>query len=154
MLVREADLSDARVVTLLSDHLADMRSITPPESVHALDPKAFPSADLTLWSAWEGEELLGCGALKELSPELGEIKAFRTVEAQRGKGVASRLLEHLLRVAADRGFSRLSLETGSGPEFAPARRLYARYGFEPCPPFGDYEEDPNSAFMSKALGAS
>lgn len=149
MLIREDDPNAARVARLLREHLEEMRRITPPESVHALDLDGLRSPDITFWSVWEGDELLGCGALRELDAVSGEIKSMRTAAAHRGKGVASRILEHILAEARRRAYRRLYLETGAMPEFAPAHALYLRHGFEYQGPFGDYLEDPNSVFMSR-----
>ncbi|MCB9598193.1 MAG: GNAT family N-acetyltransferase [Sandaracinaceae bacterium] len=128
-----------------------MREVTPEGSVHALDVEALRGPDITFWSAWDGDELFGCGALRELDARRCEIKSMRTAEAHRGKGVASRVLEHLLAEAARRGYEHVYLETGAMPAFEPARALYARYGFEPCGPFHDYADDPNSVFMTRRL---
>ena len=147
--LREDDLMGKKITRFLREHLEDMHEITPPGSVHALDLEALRSPDITFWSAWEGDELLGCGALKELDSRSGEVKSMRTAAAHRGKGVASRILECIIREAKRRGYRRLHLETGALPEFAPARALYRRYGFEYRGPFGDYLDDPNSVFMTK-----
>nr|WP_297078321.1 GNAT family N-acetyltransferase [Thermoleptolyngbya sp. M55_K2018_002] len=151
--IREDDLTGDKIAALLQEHLDNMHEITPPGSVHALDLERLRSPDITFWSAWQGDELLGCGALRHLDATSGEIKSMRTVQAYRRKGVASKLLEHILAEAERRGYGRLYLETGALAEFAAARSLYARYGFEPCGPFADYADDPNSAFMTKALPA-
>lgn len=151
MNIRVDDLSGAKVQALLAAHLAGMRDHSPPESVHALDLDGLRAPDITFWSAWDGETLLGCAALKELDPGQGEIKSMRTAEEHLGKGVASTLLEHILRVARERGYARLNLETGSGPAFEPAHALYLKYGFEFCGPFGDYTNDPFSRFMTRQL---
>jgi putative acetyltransferase len=119
--------------------------------VHAFDLERLRAPGVTFWSAWAGGELLGCGALHEIDPRSGEIKSMRTAPAHRGKGVGSRILEHLIAVARQRGYARLLLETGAMPEFAPARALYRRYGFEYRGPFADYREDPNSVYMEKWL---
>ena len=107
--------------------------------------------DVTFWTLWDGDELAGCGALKELSPAHGEIKSMRTAQAHRNKGVARALLRHILEEARRRSYTRLSLETGSQPAFEPARRLYAGFGFVFCGPFADYVEDPNSVFMTRVI---
>jgi putative acetyltransferase len=151
MEVREDDLTGSATIRLLTAHLENMHQITPPESVHALGLEELRSPGITLWSAWDGEVLLGCGALKELDSGSGEIKAMRTDEAHRRRGVGSRILERILQEARRRGYRRLYLETGSMAEFFPAQALYRRYGFEFRGPFGDYLEDPNSVFMSKEL---
>lgn len=151
MEIVEDSLTGSRIAALLEEHLEEMHSITPPESVHALDLESLRAPEITFWSAWEGEELLGCGALQELDPKSGEIKSMRTVAAHRRRGVGARILDHILEVARGRGYEWLFLETGSMAEFEPARALYSRYGFELCPPFGSYVEDPNSVFMCRRL---
>ena len=151
MQIREDDLTGTRITDFLREHLENMFAVTPPESVHALGLDALRAPGITFWSVWEGDDLLGCGALKELDPKHGEVKSMRTVVAHRGKGVASRVLEHVLQEARRRGYERLYLETGAMPEFAPARSLYLRYGFEVCGPFAGYTDDPNSVFMSRRV---
>jgi len=128
-----------------------MYRISPPESVHALDLDGLRQPDVTFWSAWCGEVLLGCGALRERDAAHGEIKSMRTTSASRRTGVGRAILEFLIKEAKSRGYQRLSLETGSQIEFEPARRLYASAGFARCDPFADYREDPNSVFMSRKL---
>ncbi|MBW4456290.1 MAG: GNAT family N-acetyltransferase [Nostoc indistinguendum CM1-VF10] len=149
--IREDDLTGKNIADLLREHLKNMHEITPPESVHALDIEALRSPDITFWTAWDGEELLGCGALKELSSTSGEIKSMRTALAYRRQGVASKILEHIIKEAQRRGYDCLNLETGAIPEFASARALYTRYGFEYRGPFAEYIDDPNSVFMMKKL---
>jgi len=149
--IRLDDLSGPEVQALLEEHLRNMRSISPPGSVHALDLTALRQPGVTFWSVWSGPVLVGCGALKELGPLHGEIKSMRTASGHRRQGVAQAMLRHILDVAASRGYRRLSLETGSQPAFEPARRLYERFGFQYCPPFEGYSEDPNSVFMTKEL---
>jgi putative acetyltransferase len=149
--IRLDDLSGPEVQALLEEHLRNMRSISPPESVHALDLTALRQPGVTFWSVWSGPVLVGCGALKELGPLHGEVKSMRTASGHRRQGVAQAMLRHILGVAAARGYRRLSLETGAQPAFEPARRLYERFGFQYCPPFEGYTEDPNSVFMTKEL---
>jgi putative acetyltransferase len=149
--IRHDDLTGPEITALLEEHLQNMRRISPPESVHALDLTALRQPEITFWTAWSDRELLGCGALKELDPLHGEVKSMRTAAAHRRKGVAQALLRHILEVAEGRGYQRLSLETGSQPPFEPARRLYESFGFSPCPPFGSYVEDANSVFMTRLL---
>jgi len=140
------------VLALLGEHLADMFATSPAESVHALDPDALSAPGITFWSA-RGDDgtLLGCAALKELSPQDGELKSMRTATAARGQGVGGALLEHVLSVAERRGYRSVHLETGTQDYFAPARRLYERAGFVTCPPFASYVPDPHSAFYRLAL---
>ena len=149
--IREDDLTGARIRSFLREHLENMHAVTPPESVHALDLDGLRAPGITFCSAWAGEALLGCGALKELDSTCGEIKSMRTVQSRRRRGVGSRILEHLISVAEARGYERLFLETGAMAEFEPARQLYRRYGFAFCGPFPPYREDPNSVFMQKRL---
>ncbi len=136
---------------LLEAHLAGMHDNTPPESVYALDVDGLRAPEITFWTVWDGDELLGCGALKELGEGHGEIKSMRTVDEHLGKGVASHLLNNLLAVARERGYTRLSLETGSGGPVEAALRFYKKHGFEFCGPFADYGPDPFSRFMTRTL---
>jgi putative acetyltransferase len=149
--IRVDTLEGGEVISLLEEHLREMQSISPPKSIHALDPAALRKPGLTFWSAWFGHELAGCGALRELTALHGEIKSMRTSAPHRRKGVASAILDHIIAEATRRGYERLSLETGSKPQFEAARQLYASYGFEPCGPFEGYIEDPYSTFMTKRL---
>lgn len=144
------DLSGIEVIALLEEHLQHMYSITPPESVHALDVGSLKAADVTFWSAWEDSTLLGCGALKQLTRKTAEIKSMRTVSTHSRKGVAATLVTHIIAQARIRGYEQLFLETGSMDEFIPARALYEKHGFQSCQPFADYVADPNSAFYSLA----
>ncbi|WP_084582605.1 GNAT family N-acetyltransferase [Sphingomonas azotifigens] len=150
--IREGGLDDAQVQDLLRLHASGMLANSPAESCHFLDLSGLQAADVSFWSAWAGEALLGMGALKQLDAIHGEVKSMRTVPAYLGKGVGAALLEHILATARARGLQRLSLETGTAPAFEPAIRLYTRYGFVPCPAFGDYpKDDPNSRFLTRAL---
>ena len=145
------DLTRPEIAALLKEHLASMFVHTPRESVHALPIEGLRSPDITFWSVWENGELLGCGALKELNPQHGEIKSMRTASAHLRKGVARAVVRQIIAEAKRRGYGRLSLETGAMAAFEPARRLYAGCGFTYCEPFGDYLNDPNSVFMTMAV---
>ncbi len=147
------DLTRPEVLALLNEHLANMHEISPPESVHALDVSKLKVPEITFWTAWEDRLLLGCGALKELTPEHGEVKSMRTPKLRRGRGAGRALLEHIVGIAKARRYLALSLETGSQEAFIPAQRLYESCGFTRCGPFGNYVEDPNSVFMSLRLRA-
>lgn len=147
--IRRDDLSGPEIHALLEEHLAEMRRISPPESVHALDLDRLKRPEVTFWTAWQRDQLVGCGALKELTPTHGEIKSMRTALGHQGGGIGTAMLRHILAEANQRGYLRLSLETGSQPHFEPARQLYRRHGFVPCGPFADYREDPNSAFFTR-----
>ena len=152
--IREDDLTGPEVMGLLEEHLAEMASHTPAESVHALDVDRLRAPGVTFWSVWSGADLAGCGALKEIDPTHAEIKSMRTSTPFRGQGVGIAILEHLVEAARGRGCTRLSLETGSNPPFVPARRLYAHHGFVECEPFADYALDPWSVFMTLELSST
>jgi putative acetyltransferase len=147
----EDDLTGAQIAALLRLHLDDMHQWSPPESVHAMPLERLREPDVTFWSAWDGDRVAACGALKQLDPGHGELKSMRAHPDYRGKGAGKAILRHMLGEAAARGMTRLSLETGSPEEFAPARALYASHGFETCGPFGDYELDPFSVYMTRTL---
>ena len=149
MHIRLDDLAGPEIHALLEEHLRHMHDLSPPESVHALDLDALRQPEVTFWTAWSGGELLGCGALKQIGPDHGEIKSMRTALAHLRKGTAAALLRHIAQEAQRRGYVRLSLETGSMVAFEPARKLYASFGFMECGPFGDYVEDPYSVFMTR-----
>jgi putative acetyltransferase len=151
LVIRLDDVTGAKVVALIGEHLQSMLQESPPESVHALNLEQLRQPNVTFWSAWEQDELLGCGALKELDGRHGEIKSMRTAASHRRKGVARNVLQHIFEEAGRRGYERLSLETGSSDAFAPARALYESFGFHYCEPFADYAKDPNSVFMTKVL---
>jgi putative acetyltransferase len=145
--IRLDDLKGDAIASFLAQHIEDMRSVSPPESKHALDLEGLRSPEIQFWSVWEGEVLVSCGALKNLGSGSGEIKSMRTSAAHRGKGIASMLLRFIVDVAVEQRYVTLYLETGSMPFFAAARQLYYKHGFCECAPFGSYREDPNSVFM-------
>jgi putative acetyltransferase len=144
-------LDDPRVRALLEHHARSSRAETARDSAHALDPDDLASPEITLWSAWDGDAVVGVGALRTLSETHGEIKAMHTVESHRRSGVGSAILRRIVETARERGMTRLSLETGSWPYFRPAIALYRRHGFVECPPFAGYAPDPNSVFMTLAI---
>ncbi len=146
------DLTRPQIHALLNEHLQNMHELGPPESVHALDLDKLRQPGITFWSAWDGEQLLAIGALKELDASHAELKSMRTPKALRGRGAGRAILAHIMQVAQERGYRRVSLETGTVEAFMPAHRLYESVGFSSCGPFAGYAEDVNSAFMSKALG--
>ena len=151
MQIVPGDLSDHRVIELLSLHLTKARAETALCSAHALDLTDLQSRDVSFWAIWEGETLYGIGALKRLAPDHGEVKSMHTALSVRRRGVGGAMLRHIITTARDRGLSRLSLETGSREYFWPAHALYRSHGFEECPPFADYADDPNSLFFSLNL---
>jgi putative acetyltransferase len=152
--ISDGDLADPRVVDLLRTHSTRARAETAPGSAHALDLDRLRAPEISVWTVWDGEALVGIGALKRLSPEHGEVKSMHTAESARRKGLGSAMLRHIIAAARANGLKRLSLETGSWAYFGPARALYARHGFAECPPFEGYEPDPNSVFMSLDLERS
>ena len=151
MEIREGGLDDPQVIALLNVHFAGMLANSPKDSCHFLDLSGLRAPGVTFWSAWDGDDLLGCGALKQLDPAHGEIKSMRTSAEHLRRGTGAALVSHILGVSRARGYKRLSLETGSGPTFEPAHALYRQFGFTECAPFADYKEDPFSRFMSRVL---
>ncbi|MZR31756.1 GNAT family N-acetyltransferase [Sneathiella litorea] len=148
LFITRDDVRSNEIIALLDAHLTLMRSLSPPESVHALDLEGLRGPDITFWRAEMAGELVGCGALKELNNTAGEIKSMHTAAAHRGKGIAAALLRYVMTTARERGYQQLFLETGSQPGFEPARLLYKQFGFSVCPPFAGYVLDPNSVFMT------
>lgn len=151
MRIMEDDLTGPDIRALLETHFAGMLANSPEGSCHFLDFDGLNAPDVTFWSIWDRDSLAGCGALKELSPEHGEIKSMRTHADHVRKGVGAMMLTHIISEARERGYQRLSLETGSTEAFIPALALYEAHGFQFCPPFGDYVADPFSRFMTLAL---
>jgi putative acetyltransferase len=149
--ITEDNLSGDAIAALLRFHLDEMHRWSPPSSVHAMPIERLRAADVTFWSAWDGDALAGCGALKELDARHGEIKSMRVAPEYRGKGVGKAILLHLLAEAQRRGYSQISLETGRPEEFLPARSLYKAQGFAESPPFGDYVSDDFSICMTRTL---
>jgi putative acetyltransferase len=149
--IRIDDVRGAQTIALLEAHRQNMFALSPPDCVFALDLDGLRQPEVTLWTAWQGEDLLGCGALKELDPQQGELKSMCTAAAHVRKGVAASILLHIMAVARSRGYARLYLETGASAAFTAAHTLYARHGFTLCGPFADYREDPFSVFMVRHL---
>ena len=147
-------IENLAVITLLKEHRDDLSRHSPADSVHAFTPDAFLDPSVTLITSWDGDSLVGCGALKQhsnLDKPLGELKSMRTVDRYLRQGAAAAMLEELMRLAEQYKITHLALETGSNEAFAPARALYTRYGFTECDPFADYQLDPYSTFMSIEL---
>lgn len=139
MHIQEDDLKGDAIRALITHHVAEARAFSPPGQSFALDIDGLRTPDMTFWSAWDGAALMGCVALKALSQQHGEIKSMRTHPDHLRKGVAQALLDHLMKVARDRGYARISLETGAGPAYAAAIALYERNGFAKGEAFADYE---------------
>ena len=146
-IVKPGDFRDDRVKALLTRHLEGMHANSPPGHVFALDWSGLQTPEISFYALWEGEDLLGVGALKELAPGLGEIKSMRTADVHLRKGVGAAILEHIIAEAQRRGYRRLSLETGSGPAFEPAITLYRKYGFIEGGAFDGYEKSPFNQFL-------
>lgn len=153
MQIVRGDLTDPQIVALLRHHYDTCQEVTPPGSAHvfSLDRLAAPGIDF--WAAWDGDVLLGVGAMKPLDARHGEVKSMHTAQAARRRGVGGAILRHIIATARARGLTRLSLETGSFAYFAPAVALYEAHGFSECPPFGDYRPDPNSVFLTRDISA-
>ena len=149
--MRRADFANPRFSAFLQAHLDETEPTAPAESRHALDLSALMASHIRVWVAYDGDDLVGTGALASLDPGHEEVKSMRTDPARRGQGVATYVLDGLLDDARRRGVTRVSLETGSMDFFAPARSLYARAGFVSCPPFGSYVADSHSVFMTQSL---
>ncbi len=148
------DFSDPRVAELVRVHFTTARAATAPGSAHALDLSGLRSPDVSFWTMWDDDTLLGIGALKRQSADHGEVKSMHTAEPMRRKGAGSAMLRHIIAAARASGMSRLSLETSSWGYFLPAQAFYRRDGFVECPPFADYVLDPNSVFMMLDLRKS
>lgn len=153
IIIREGELDDAQVIGLLEIHAGGMLANSPPGTCHFLDLSKLKTPDITFLSAWEGDTLLGIGAVKQLDGTTGEIKSMRTAEAALGRGVGTAILRHIIGLAQDRGYAALKLETGTGEAFDAAHALYARHGFAPCPPFADYEATDFNRFFALPLNS-
>ena len=151
MIIRLDDLRGPQIAAFLEEHMRDMRATSPPESCHALDIDGLKSPEISFWTVWDESQIAGCGALMELAADHGELKSMRTAERYRRHGVASMVMRQIIKLARERGYRRLSLETGSMSFFEPARRFYEKSGFTLCGPFADYRLDPNSVFMSRLI---
>lgn len=151
MEIKIDDLSGPEIASFLIEHLKDLAKHSPPESMHALNIEGLRKPEVTFWSAWEQGEIVGCGALKEIDRKHGEVKSMRTSSRHQRKGIAKRILQFIIEEAKHRGYTRISLETGSMDVFEPARKLYTSLGFRYCEPFANYKEDPNSVFMTLEL---
>jgi putative acetyltransferase len=149
--IKEDDLSGPEIQALLTFHLREMHKNSPPGSVFALDLSGLRAPGVTVWSVWNGGAIAAIGALKELSPTTAEVKSMRTHPDHLRQGAAAHLLIHIVETARARGYRRLSLETGSGPAFAPALAMYRAHGFTPGGSVGDYQPNPFSQFFHKDL---
>ncbi len=151
MEIKIGNIESIELRQLLEEHHEDMLKHSPKKSVHALDLSSFVSADITFWTLYINDELAGCAALKKLNEKHAELKSMRTSPHYLRKGVASTLLTHVLKMAKEQCFEKISLETGTMKVFAPAQKLYLAFGFEVCEPFSDYKEDSYSMFLTKTI---
>ena len=151
--IAEGELDRDDVAALLASHLEHMHSHSPPCKAHALPAEALAAPGITFYTVRDPAtgDLMGCGALKELSPTTGEVKSMRTADTHLGRGVGRAMLEHIVATAVARGYRRISLETGSTPGFDPARRLYEDFGFEPAEPFAEHEANGFNRFYTLTL---
>ena len=149
--IRLGNLDDSRIVSLLRYHFDKCHEVTPPGSAHVFDISRLKATDVDFFAAWDGDTLLGIGAVKYLDSTHGEVKSMHTSEAARRRGIGSTILKHIVEAARAKGIRRLSLETGSFGYFEPARTLYRSHGFTDCEPFGDYKPDPNSSFLTREI---
>ena len=147
----EGNFNNPKVNELLTKHFIELRSVSPAGSTHVLDITGLKDQSIKFWSLWDNDELIGCGALKFLDKIHGEFKSIRVVDKFRKKGVGEKMINHLIEEAKKLGIKKLSIETGSGKFFEPARKLFAKFNFQPCSPFAHYEEDLNSCFFTKNL---
>lgn len=151
IVITRGGLENVHVRALLEEHLQSMANLSPPESCHAMNTADLAQPDVTFWTAWVGNQVAGCGALKALDARQGEIKSMRTASGFLRRGVAAEILQAILDTARQRGYLQVSLETGSMEQFEPARRFYEEHGFTYCQPFADYFPDPHSVFMTRKL---
>jgi len=147
----EGNFDNPEVLELLNKHFIELRSVSPEGSTHVLDIEGLKDQNIKFWSLWEDNLLMGCGALKFLNKEHGEFKSIRVEDRFRKKDNGIKILKHLIFEAKKLNIKRISVETGTGDFFAPARKLFNKCGFKLCKPFDHYKEDPNSCYMSMLI---
>jgi len=143
----ENNFDHPEVNSLLTKHFIELRSVSPEGSAHVLDIPGLKISSIKFWSLWDNDQLLGCGALKFLSETHGEFKSIRVADKYRKKGMGEKIISHLIAEAKKIGIKKLSIETGAGEFFLPARKLFMKFGFKSCKPFAHYKEDPNSCYF-------
>ena len=144
----EGNFDNSDVNDLLKKHFIELRSVSPAGSTHVLDINGLKDPSIKFWSLWENKKLIGCGALKFLEKDHGEFKSIRVADEFRKKGIGERIINHLIGEAKKLKISKLSIETGAGDFFLPARNLFSKFGFKSCPPFAHYKDDPNSCYYT------
>ena len=147
----EGNFDNLEVNDLLIKHFIELRSVSPAGSTHVLDIDGLKDPSIKFWSLWENNKLIGCGALKFLEKGHGEFKSIRVADEFKKKGAGERIINHLIEEAKKLKISKLSIETGAGKFFLPARKLFVKFGFKKCPPFAHYKEDPNSCYYTLNL---
>ena len=147
----EENFDNPEVNELLNKHFVELRSVSPADSTHVLDIAGLKDQSIKFWSLWENNELVGCGALKFLEKNHGEFKSIRVTDKFRKAGFGEKIIDHLIEEAKKLEISKLSIETGAGEFFLPARKLFSKFGFKACPPFAHYKEDPNSCYYTLNL---
>ena len=143
----ENNFDHPEVNSLLTKHFIELRSVSPEGSAHVLDIPGLKISSIKFWSLWDSNQLIGCGALKFLSDTHGEFKSIRVADKHRKKGMGEKIISHLITEAKKIGIKKLSIETGAGEFFLPARKLFKKFGFKACKPFAHYKEDPNSCYF-------
>ena len=147
----EGNFENIEVNELLNKHFVELRSVSPPGSTHVLDIDGLKDKSIKFWSLWENNQLVGCGALKFLEKNHGEFKSIRVADKFRKTGIGEKIIEYLIEEAKKLEILKLSIETGSGNFFSPARKLFLKFGFKKCQPFAHYKEDPNSCYYTLNL---
>ena len=147
----EGNFENSEVNELLNKHFIELRSVSPKGSAHVLDIEGLKDKNIKFWSLWDNNELIGCGALKFLEKNHGEFKSIRVADKFRRSGIGEKIIEHLIEEAKKLEISKLSIETGAGDFFIPARKLFSKFGFKKCIPFAHYKEDPNSCYFTLNL---
>tara|TARA_Y100001970_G_scaffold23383_1_gene27428 strand:- start:6849 stop:7304 length:456 start_codon:yes stop_codon:yes gene_type:complete len=144
----ENNFDDPQVNDLLNKHFVELRTVSPQGSTHVLDILGLKHESIRFWSLWENNDLIGCGAIKFLDEKHGEFKSIRVADKYRRSGAGEKIIFHLINQAKQIGINKLSIETGAGEFFAPARKLFKKFGFKTCKPFAHYKDDPNSCYFS------
>ena len=142
----EGNFDNPEVIGLLKKHFIELRAVSPADSTHVLDIEGLKDKSIKFWSLWENNKLIGCGALKFLEKNHGEFKSIRVADEFRKNGIGERIINHLIEEAKKLKISKLSIETGAGEFFLPARSLFSKFGFKKCPPFAHYKDDPSSCY--------
>ncbi len=147
----EGNFENSEVNELLNKHFIELRTVSPEGSAHVLDIEGLKDKSIKFWSLWDNNKLIGCGALKFLEKNHGEFKSIRVADKFRRSGTGEKIIEHLIEEAKKLEISKLSIETGAGDFFIPARKLFSKFGFKKCIPFAHYKEDPNSCYFTLNL---